>query len=71
MDLGVAAREGTTGVASDVRERKKKSSRSVNSFVLCVCVEGRCCGEGRKGGNEEGRTPGNRNLQTEAVPPCN
>ena len=39
MDLGVAAREGTTGVASDVRERKKSLLRSVSSFVF-VCVGG-------------------------------
>lgn len=33
-DLGVAAREGTTGVASDVKEREKKSLLVV-SILLC------------------------------------
>lgn len=56
MDLGVAAREGTTGVASDVRERKKSLLRSVSSFVF-VCVGGVLGREGkeemRKGGHLE------------------
>lgn len=63
IDLGVAAREGTTGVASDVKE-KKSSVSSLNPFVLGG-------GKGKKGKNEKGRASGNRNLQIEAVTLCN
>lgn len=46
MDLGVAAREGTTGVASDVKE-KEKSVKS--SQLFCIWGWGMRREEMRKG----------------------
>ena len=48
-DLGVAAREGTTGVASDVKEREKK-----NLLVVSILV----CENGGREGKEKMRKEG-------------